>query len=370
MGNRPQQHIDTSAGEQLPDDFAPNVLPASHGAKWVNVGLFGDNGTGKTHAAGTFPKPFVLALDPGFSTLQKFDNADDIHIVSIPDETQLGVAPLMQLWRYILWLKKGEHDRLTLVLDSVTELHKMILEAVMLKPRRREAPNVPSTDDYIEANSKLTNIIRHLRDLPMNVVFTGHHKMLKSKEDVIGIRFDLSEKLSTALGGACDVVMHCTVHEKIDEATGDQLIAYVGQTVPMNGVQAKDRSGQLRQPFAPLGWEPIAEAFGLTSEPVAAAEPSGGAAATEPAPAASAPEPDPVTPELEPEAPEPAEPEATKPASDKKVKARAKIGNPEEVLPAGQRRIGNMIVDEKTGMPIPTSPADTVPEPTTAGASK
>ncbi len=236
MGKRPTPHVDTSANTGISEGFAPNMSPATMGTKHVKGTLFGDNGTGKTYTIGTFPKPIILALDPGYSVLTQLPNAADIMVARIPDPERPKVGRLRQLWDWLLWLEAGDHDRETAGLDSITELHKIILAAVMTKPRQRPAPGVPDTDDYVEANEKLRTIIRFARDLPMHVVFTAHHKMIKKKDDLVGIRPDLSEKLSTELGGACDFVMHTSVHE-IEGEDGQRLIAYLGQTVPVNGAE-------------------------------------------------------------------------------------------------------------------------------------
>lgn len=264
MAKRPTPHVDNTAA-QADTSFTPTFTPATAATKHVKVCMYGDNGTGKTRASGTFPKPVVLALDPGFTVLKQLPDADDIMVARIPDPARGDRATLLQLWDYITWLQAGEHDRQTVVLDSVTELHKLILAAVMRKPRQRESPTIPSTDDYVEANEKLTTVLRHLRDLPMHVVYTAHHKVLKKKDDIIGVRPDLSEKLSTALGGMCDVVLRTGVVEREDEQRG-RVLDYVGQTVPINGVQAKDRSGNLRTPYVLLGFDKIAEAYGLEAE--------------------------------------------------------------------------------------------------------
>lgn len=269
-GKRPTPHVDNSEAN-ADAAFTPTLTPASAPVPFVNVLMHGDNGTGKTHAAGTFPKPIFLSLDPGFATLRKLPNSEDIHIVRIPDPSRGDRAPLMQLWDVVLWLERGDHDRETVVLDSITELHKMVLKAVMAKKPRA---TVPDTDDYIEVNDKVESLARKLRDLPMNTVFTAHHKVLKKKDDVIGIRPNLSDKLSTSLGGMCDLVMHTSAHER--ERDGQTRIVYVGQTVPLNGVQAKDRSGLLRTPYALLDWQHIAVAYGIAEDDInpAPVEPS------------------------------------------------------------------------------------------------
>lgn len=270
-GKRPTPHVDNSAA-QADADFVPTFTPASAPTQYVNVLMHGDNGTGKTHAAGTYPKPVFLSLDPGFATLKRLPNADDIQIIRVPDPSRRDRAALLQLHDAILWLQRGDHDRETVVLDSITELHKMVTAAVMRKPRNRASATVPETDDYIEVNAKVENVAQMLRDLPMNVVFTAHHKVLKKKDDVVGIRPNLSEKLSTTIGGMCDVVAHMTVHEKQTEG-GQMLVAYVGQVVPINGVQAKDRSGLLKQPYSQMTWPHIADAYGIATTPEPTPEP-------------------------------------------------------------------------------------------------
>lgn len=270
MAKRPTPHVDTSMHEANPDAFVPAPITADAPTTHVKVGLHGDNGTGKTLAAGTFPKPIFLSFDPGYSSLRQLNNAKDIQIIPIADKVGVGAdgKPVLErgalqiLWDHYRWLKSGNHDRETAVIDSFTEIGKVALEAVMRKQRNRPAPGVPDTDDYIEANAKLTSLIRYFRDLPMHVVFLGHSKVLKNKDTVTGVRFDLSDKLATALGGACDVVMHTMVTSVQTEA-GGTVARWVGATVPINGVQAKDRSGLMRKPTAPLHFNVIAQAYGL-----------------------------------------------------------------------------------------------------------
>jgi nicotinamidase-related amidase len=288
MARRPQQHIDTSV-QEADASYVPAFITADEPHPYVKGVLHGDPGSGKTRTAGEFPKPLIIALEPGYTVLKQLPNADDIKIVHIVDkmdaEGKLERSVLQQVWDVYLWLKAGEHDRETVVIDTGTELHKAILDAVMRKPRHRSSPNVPETDDYIEVASKMKALIRYFRDLPMHVIWTCHSKEVKDKQGATtGIKPDLSDKLVNELAGAADFVLFCRVIEQpVPEAEGGGTRTwYTGQTQPINGVTAKDRSDRLRKPVIQLGWEPIAEAYGLAPGSDAAAAPVDDAPADEP----------------------------------------------------------------------------------------
>lgn len=260
MGKRPEQHVDDSANKATA--FKPEFVAASDKKEPIRVLMYGDNGTGKTYSAGTYPKPIFLSLDPGFLTLKSLPNSDDIQIVSFPDPAQEGLEIPAQIWNVIKWLQTGDHDRQTIVLDSVTELHRVIMEVVMKKPRQRQAPTIPSTDDYIEVNAKVESLLRHLRNLPLNLVLTGHHKVQTDKSGaIIGARLNVSEKLSTSIGGMMDLVLHTSVHTRDGE--NGQEVAYVGQTIPVNNIQAKNRDGKMRAPYSKITFDVINDAYNI-----------------------------------------------------------------------------------------------------------
>lgn len=296
-GKRPTPHVDNTM-HQADANFVPDFISADQAIKHLNIGVHGNPGTGKTRFAGTFPKPVVIALDPGHSVLRQLPNATDIQIVQIRDKVDaagnITRSVLQQVWDVFKWLQKGDHDRETVVIDSGTELHKAILDAVMRKPRQRQAPTIPSTDDYIEVAAKMKSLIRYFRDLPMHVVWTAHSKEITEKGGgVIGIKPDLSDKLVNELSGACDVMLYSMVVEQ-DAGEGQTRTWYLGQTVPLDGVVAKDRSDRLRKPACILHFDKIAEAFDLlpTAEQPAETKPKSKSKAKAKAKEQSEPEPE------------------------------------------------------------------------------
>lgn len=269
MAKRPQQHVDTTIRE-ADASYVPEFQTADTPQPYVKGCLHGQPGTGKTRMSGEFPKPLVIALEPGFTVLRQLPNSADIKIVHITDkydeDGKLERGILQQVWDVYLWLKAGKHDRETVVIDTGTELNKAITDAVMRKPRQRATASVPETDDYIEIASKMKSLIRYFRDLPMHVIWTCHSKEMKDRSGgIVGIKPDLSDKLVSELAGACDFVLYCKVVEQAlpEDKGGGTKTWYVGQTQPINGVIAKDRSDNLRTPAVELGYAAIAKAYGL-----------------------------------------------------------------------------------------------------------
>lgn len=296
-GRRPTPHVDNSMNT-ADASFVPEFISADAATQHVKALFHGDPGTGKTRGAGTFPKPIIIALDPGHSVLRQLPNAADIKILPIRDKVNadgsLDRGVLTQVWDVFKWLQAGDHDRETVVIDSATELHKSVLDAVMRRPRQRESPTIPTTDDYIEVAAKMKTLIRYFRDLPMHVVWTAHSKETKDKGGaVIGIKPDLSDKIANELAGASDVVLYCRPIEQ-QTAEGKSVTWYTGQTQPLNNVVAKDRSDRLRKPTCILGYEAIAEAFELAPPVTAETAKVAPAAARRKRPAPAAPDVAPV----------------------------------------------------------------------------
>lgn len=83
--------------------------------------ITGDSGMGKTSVAATFPKPIFIRAEDGLQ--------------AIPSESRPDAFPVLQkqdeLWEQLSALMKEKHDYRTLVVDSVTALERLFIQAVI-----------------------------------------------------------------------------------------------------------------------------------------------------------------------------------------------------------------------------------------------
>lgn len=133
-----------------------------------------------------------------------------------------------------LYLTKEGQDVRTVVVDTVGEVYRVLLEELA-------GAGPAKIQHYGEVNVKLERFVRALRDLPVNLVLVAH----ESIDDIEGIptRRPLTggKKLPEQLMGQVDVVAYC----QAVPGEGDAPTRYMAQLVEGRGRRAKDRSGRL-----------------------------------------------------------------------------------------------------------------------------
>lgn len=204
----------------------------------AKVVLYSDPGVGKTTAAALSPKPLFINCEGGTLSLNKFKKFHkQLDIKTIRAET------LEDLKNLFWYLKSGDHDRQTVILDSLTEIQQISMQEILADPRRdaKHDKDTPMLADYAKNTSQLRKIVRAFRDLPMNVVFTC--LSAESKDDSDGsvqVRPNLTPKLASDVMGYVDVVGYMFVAD-VGERKGIRKLL----TQPKGKYLAKDRSGTL-----------------------------------------------------------------------------------------------------------------------------
>jgi hypothetical protein len=228
----------------------PNIHSVKEMAiDYAKVTAYGPPGSGKTTFGATFPNVLFLSAESGLLSIRD----RDIDAWTINEWEDMEEA--------FKFLKHTPHEYKSVAVDSVSEIQKKLNDYIVRKfpAVKRGYQDLPSESDWGANISKMRQMLRAFRDLPMNVLFI----CLSQDTDLDGeaiTRPALSGKtLPDELVGWCDACLYCPGPQKDDE--GNQR--YLGQTIPAKGRRAKIRvpAGATVPAVIPLTFEALHRAM-------------------------------------------------------------------------------------------------------------
>ncbi len=152
--------------------------------KRLKMLMYGSAGVGKTTAAISFPKPYLIDTERGA------ENAQYIEILEANDGAVFQTSNFDEIMAEIRALLTEKHEYQTLIIDPLTVVYNELLD------KYAETVGTDFGRHYGEANKQIKKLINLLLRLDMNVIITSHAKKeYGANLAVLGQTFDCYKSL-------------------------------------------------------------------------------------------------------------------------------------------------------------------------------
>ena len=146
--------------------------------------FYGAAGVGKTTAAISFPKPYLIDTEKGAT------NDQYVNILKKSGGMVFQTADFDELMQEVKTLLTVKHEFKTLIIDPLTTLYNDLLDESALKNGTEFGKH------YNEANKRIKHLLNLLLRLDMNVIITCHSKNeYGNNMTVLGQTYDGYKKL-------------------------------------------------------------------------------------------------------------------------------------------------------------------------------
>lgn len=208
---------------------------------FYDIFIYGDAGVGKTVLSGSADavpqmRPVLIVdIEFGTNSLRKtYPKVDVIQVKSWEEVEKIKEA-----------LSDTEHGYQTVVWDSHTELQKLNLYYIMKKAGLSPTADKPGWDEWGLSLEHMRKLVRDIKRLPINTIWTALLEEEKDKRGNILKRPLFTGKFKKEAPALFDEVFFYYMKEIDDPDTGETRNARVLLTEATETAVAKDRSGNL-----------------------------------------------------------------------------------------------------------------------------
>lgn len=188
------------------------IQPAGENFTHLKLLAYGQNGKGKTRLGASGPKPLVIDCNErGSLSIRHFEDAQ---IFPVELFTDIDLA----YW----YLAAGDHDRETVVIDTVTSLAQLAMKFVLGDEASRDPtkdPDMPGKRDWGKVGELMRTVILNFRNLPMHVVFLAQERRGFSEDDEEAPEVfpEVSPSVRSTLTAGVDIIGRMFVKEVVEK---------------------------------------------------------------------------------------------------------------------------------------------------------
>lgn len=172
--------------------------------------MYGVAGVGKTMAAISFPKPYLIDTEKGFEHQQYLDKIKE------NGGCVFHTTNFEELLSEVKALATEKHEYKTLIIDPLTVIYSNLVDKCALDRVTPQNPDgTAHGGHYMAVDRKMKQLISLLIKVDMNVIVTSHSKTLYGNNmSVLGQTFDCYKKLDYLF----DLVFEINKKGKVREA--------------------------------------------------------------------------------------------------------------------------------------------------------
>jgi hypothetical protein len=200
----------------------------------LNMLLYGPNGGGKTHFAGT-SGGLIVNIEQGETTLVAQGMRVPVWSMTEPDE----------IWEVYEYLKSGKHEHKSVTIDSYSDLAAKYLEQVVGEAEEKNPDRLTDAAelrDHGRVTLKLGKVLRRFRDLPLDLILIC--SVREPDDQDMRHRPNLPKSVSVQARDYVDMVGYLNIVEEGDgENEPKHRVRKMLFYSPTGGIVCKDRNG-------------------------------------------------------------------------------------------------------------------------------
>jgi len=167
--------VNTKALSTKAERVAKRIKSVDEANKYVKILVYGKNKKGKTKFASTAPNCLIIDIDEEGTRSAAGSGTDVLEIERFDDVGHI-------YW----WLKAGNHEYDTVVIDTITALQNSAIRKVLGEAEDRDPTREASTPDrrtWGRANQLVKSLLLDFRNLQMHVVFLAQERTITDEDD-------------------------------------------------------------------------------------------------------------------------------------------------------------------------------------------
>jgi len=229
------------------------IVPIENAEPWLNVLVYGNNGTEKTRFAASAPNVVIMDVnEKGTKSARSFHGGKVFQVRQWPDAV------------YFMWyLREVDHDFESVAVDNLTTLQQLCMSNVLKEAEDRDPnrdPDSATMRDWGKVTEKMKPFILHLRNLPMHTIFVAQERTAEDEEEEVMHMPDLPRAVRGISTGAVDIIGRTFQKEvrKGSKRKKREVAVWEPRMLvgPHDSYVTKDRTGQLprivRNPSVPM----------------------------------------------------------------------------------------------------------------------